>query len=477
MGNLGATGLVQSLAFAVQGQLLSGCEFGRREKQKKKMSIISFVCWGFWKVVEREIGSGVISGGVGQRGTSCSGFRCQTLGMFEKVLLVHVALPQTELISRQLGAWRYPEKPHVMTTISDLPPISANCHRPFIFPTTNQLSCLFAVTNQGEGEAGSAAGEHARQQLATMIPFMSKKKKFKFQVQLSLEELASVPFVSGVLFAKVRLNDGGSFTDISPRVEIYNNQVKWHSNFEFPCKMTASMANGVLDPCFVRISVRKELKGGRSQQKLGYVDLNLAQFAGGGRQSKRYLLEAYDTKNRQDNSNIKIGVELSLISGDPVFKVPSNHSVAHNQSTTGQHTIYSSDPVDLRPCDNHSEDSLASSSSGFSSLTRRGKISDMGDPGDQMSTQTDGLGHSRSASYASQQSRGSGYGSHSRQSSNASACSEKFAPPYTHTREPPVFIASETPTARCKKPQFEFFPVSLIEQDPSIEDPTERNPW
>ncbi|RUS87105.1 hypothetical protein EGW08_005105 [Elysia chlorotica] len=269
-----------------------------------------------------------------------------------------------------------------------------------------------------------------------MIPFMSKKKKFKFQVQLSLEELASVPFVSGVLFAKVRLNDGGNFTDISPRVEIYNNQVKWHSNFEFPCKMTASMANGVLDPCFVRISVRKELKGGRSQQKLGYVDLNLAQFAGGGRQSKRYLLEAYDTKNRQDNSNIKIGVELSLISGDPVFKVPSNHSVAHNQSTPGQHTIYSSDPVDLRPCDNHSEDSLASSSSGFSSLTRRGKISDMGEPGDQMSTQTDGLGHSRSASYASQQSRGSGYGSHSRQSSNASACSDKFAPPYTHSRTP-----------------------------------------
>ena len=39
-----------------------------------------------------------------------------------------------------------------------------------------------------------------------------------FQVQLSLEELASVPFVSGVLFAKVRLNDGGSFTDISPRL-------------------------------------------------------------------------------------------------------------------------------------------------------------------------------------------------------------------------------------------------------------------
>ncbi|XP_055898801.1 early estrogen-induced gene 1 protein-like isoform X4 [Biomphalaria glabrata] len=237
-----------------------------------------------------------------------------------------------------------------------------------------------------------------------MIPFMSKKKKFKFQVQLGLEELASVPFVTGVLFAKVRLQEGGSFTDVSSREEVHNNCVQWKSKFEFPCKMTASLTNGVLDPCIVRISVRKELKGGRSHQKLGYVDLNLAHFAGGGKLSKRYLLEGYDTKHRQDNSNIKISVELSLISGDPVFKVPSNHSVSQSSSVTG-HT----DPIDLRPCDNHSEDSLASSSSGFSSLTRRGKMgSQMSDGVDLEVNPVDGLGHSRSASYASQHSRGSG---------------------------------------------------------------------
>ncbi|XP_059149903.1 early estrogen-induced gene 1 protein-like isoform X6 [Physella acuta] len=236
-----------------------------------------------------------------------------------------------------------------------------------------------------------------------MIPFMSKKKKFKFQVQLGLEELASVPFVTGVLFAKVRLNEGGSFTDLSSREEVNSNCVRWKSNFEFPCKMTASLTTGVLDPCNVRISVRKELKGGRSHQKLGYVDLNLAQFAGGGKVTRRYLLEGYDTKHRQDNSNIKITVELSLISGDPVFKVPSNHSVSQSNSVTGQ-----TDPIDLRPCDNHSEDSLASSSSGFSSLTRRGKMgSQMSDAVD-MDVPVDGLGHSRSASYASQHSRGSG---------------------------------------------------------------------
>ncbi|XP_055898793.1 early estrogen-induced gene 1 protein-like isoform X1 [Biomphalaria glabrata] len=261
-----------------------------------------------------------------------------------------------------------------------------------------------------------------------MIPFMSKKKKFKFQVQLGLEELASVPFVTGVLFAKVRLQEGGSFTDVSSREEVHNNCVQWKSKFEFPCKMTASLTNGVLDPCIVRISVRKELKGGRSHQKLGYVDLNLAHFAGGGKLSKRYLLEGYDTKHRQDNSNIKISVELSLISGDPVFKVPSNHSVSQSSSVTG-HT----DPIDLRPCDNHSEDSLASSSSGFSSLTRRGKMgSQMSDGVDLEVNPVDGLGHSRSASYASQHSRGSGYGSfsHSRQSSTGSEFS------LGHTRTP-----------------------------------------
>ena len=49
------------------------------------------------------------------------------------------------------------------------------------------------------------------------MSFMSKKKKFKFKVHLELVELASVPFVTGVLFSKVRLHDGGSYIDYSQR--------------------------------------------------------------------------------------------------------------------------------------------------------------------------------------------------------------------------------------------------------------------
>ncbi|KYN30592.1 hypothetical protein ALC56_15288 [Trachymyrmex septentrionalis] len=47
------------------------------------------------------------------------------------------------------------------------------------------------------------------------MAFMMKKKKYKFSVEVDLEELTAVPFVSAVLFAKLRLLDGGSFVDHS----------------------------------------------------------------------------------------------------------------------------------------------------------------------------------------------------------------------------------------------------------------------
>lgn len=52
---------------------------------------------------------------------------------------------------------------------------------------------------------------------AGMASFMTKKKKYKFQVDVCLDELLEVPFVSAVLFAKLRLLDGGSFQDHSSR--------------------------------------------------------------------------------------------------------------------------------------------------------------------------------------------------------------------------------------------------------------------
>uniref|UniRef100_A0A3B4YQL9 EEIG family member 2a n=1 Tax=Seriola lalandi dorsalis TaxID=1841481 RepID=A0A3B4YQL9_SERLL len=135
---------------------------------------------------------------------------------------------------------------------------------------------------------------------------LMKKKRFKFKVDFDLEELSSVPFVNGVLFCKVRLLDGG-FAEQSTREPVQANCVHWKKRFSFMCKMSANVGTGVLDPCVCRVSVRKELKGGKTFAKLGFADLNLSEFAGSGSTTRRCLLEGYDTKNtRQDNSILKV---------------------------------------------------------------------------------------------------------------------------------------------------------------------------
>lgn len=85
--------------------------------------------------------------------------------------------------------------------------------------------------------------------------------------------------------------------------------------------MSANASTGILDPCTIRISVRKESKGGRSYQKLGFIDLNLAEFAGSGQTTRRCLLEGYDTRQRQDNSMVRVTIKMHMLSGDILFKV------------------------------------------------------------------------------------------------------------------------------------------------------------
>ncbi|XP_041849324.1 protein FAM102B-like isoform X2 [Melanotaenia boesemani] len=151
---------------------------------------------------------------------------------------------------------------------------------------------------------------------------LTKKKRFKFKIDFDLEELSSVPFVNGVLFCKVRLLNGG-FVEESSREPVQANSVRWMKRFSFICKMSANATTGVLDPCVCRVSVRKELKGGKSFAKLGFADLNLSEFAGSGSTVRRCLLEGYDTKNsRQDNSILKVVITTQLMSGDPCFKTP-----------------------------------------------------------------------------------------------------------------------------------------------------------
>lgn len=155
------------------------------------------------------------------------------------------------------------------------------------------------------------------------MAFLMKKKRFKFLVSLTVEELTAVPYVNGILFCKIRLLQGGTFTDLSTREEVHHNSVRWDKKSIFMCKMSAGSVTGVLEPSVCRLSIRKELKGGKSFMKLGFVDLNLAEFAGCGSTARCCLLEGYDTKHtRQDNSILKVSISMQLLLGDPCFKTP-----------------------------------------------------------------------------------------------------------------------------------------------------------
>uniref|UniRef100_A0A673CS10 Family with sequence similarity 102 member Bb n=1 Tax=Sphaeramia orbicularis TaxID=375764 RepID=A0A673CS10_9TELE len=225
---------------------------------------------------------------------------------------------------------------------------------------------------------------------------MMKKKKFKFKVDFELDELSSVPFVNGVLFCKVRLLDGG-FSEESSRSPVQANCVRWRKRFSFPCKMSANAGTGVLDPCVCRVSVRKELKGGKAYAKLGFADLNLAEFAGSGNTTRRCLLEGYDTKNtRQDNSILKVIISTQLMSGDPCFKTPPSTATVIGIQSDGESLL---------------EERRGGDSQKACSESREGKCPVVSDD-------LGGCGHSRTSSYASQQSKLSGYSTgHSRSSS------------------------------------------------------------
>ncbi|KAG5286550.1 hypothetical protein AALO_G00016120 [Alosa alosa] len=227
---------------------------------------------------------------------------------------------------------------------------------------------------------------------------MMKKKKFKFKVDFELDELSSVPFVNGVLFCKVRLVDGG-FTEESSREAVQANCVRWRKRFSFLCKMSANAGTGLLDPCVCRVSVRKEMKGGKTFAKLGFTDLNLAEFAGSGNTTRRCLLEGYDTKNtRQDNSILKVVINMQLMSGDPCFKTAP--STAMTIGIQGE------------------AESLLESRKGETSKSCPALAVEFPRKCGSVPDELGGGGHSRTSSYASQQSKVSGYSTgHSRSSS------------------------------------------------------------
>lgn len=153
-----------------------------------------------------------------------------------------------------------------------------------------------------------------------------KRKRFKFSVDLELLQLSDVPLVNAVLFAKVRLLSGGNFVSMTEKVEVRDHAAVWNHRASFSCRIGLDPDTGVLEKCECRISLRKETRNGKSFTKLGFVDVNLSEFAASGMQgiAESYLLDGYGMNQRQDNSRLFIRVTMSHLNAYPIFKVPRN---------------------------------------------------------------------------------------------------------------------------------------------------------
>ena len=104
-------------------------------------------------------------------------------------------------------------------------------------------------------------------------------------------------------------------------MEVKNNLVRYNKTFVFPTKMTANASNGVLEACKCRVSIRVEQRSGRHFRKLGFVDVNLAEFAGAGPSTRRYILQAYSDSHRMDNSMVQLSMNITLKEGhDFIFR-------------------------------------------------------------------------------------------------------------------------------------------------------------
>uniref|UniRef100_A0AC34QJ39 C2 NT-type domain-containing protein n=1 Tax=Panagrolaimus sp. JU765 TaxID=591449 RepID=A0AC34QJ39_9BILA len=152
-----------------------------------------------------------------------------------------------------------------------------------------------------------------------------KKKRVKFSVDFEVCRLTDVPLLNATLFAKVRLLDGGSFESFTNHGNVESHQVILGPKFNFPVSIPANISTGQLEDCKCKVSVRKEDRGGRATIKLGYVIVNLSEFAASGVNDLKqsYLLDGYNGNQRQDNSRVHINVRMTHQGADPMFKVPN----------------------------------------------------------------------------------------------------------------------------------------------------------
>ncbi|CAM2715223.1 unnamed protein product [Rotaria socialis] len=160
----------------------------------------------------------------------------------------------------------------------------------------------------------------------SLLSTFNRKRRHTFDVDIKVERVLSLPYASGKFFFKIRLLNGGNHVyTCHERFEVHENKVEFNLSDHFSAKMTSRIDNFTLDHCYCRISIRKEGRAGRSYEKIGYYDLDLASVAGTGDESKACLLNGYKQINSSpSNAYLEIRMKLTVLEGDHIFRRPDS---------------------------------------------------------------------------------------------------------------------------------------------------------
>ncbi|ORE14598.1 hypothetical protein BCV71DRAFT_229194 [Rhizopus microsporus] len=138
--------------------------------------------------------------------------------------------------------------------------------------------------------------------------FVSKHRKIDFSINVTIQDLANVPLVSGIYHVKWKLKNAEHTSGSTSRSPIRDHSIFWGYPINTLAHLVISKDN-ILGPCELKLQVFQEIGGSKDVSFIGKLTVNLSEYAGSGLVSRRYLLDEC-----KFNSTIKLSIRMDQVS-------------------------------------------------------------------------------------------------------------------------------------------------------------------
>ncbi|KAI9228391.1 MAG: N-terminal C2 in EEIG1 and EHBP1 proteins-domain-containing protein [Piptocephalis tieghemiana] len=172
--------------------------------------------------------------------------------------------------------------------------------------------------------------------------FSSKARKLCFRTHISLHDLSNVPLLTGEYHVRWKIKAASVQQGRTHRSDLHNHIVNWD---EVVTQNVTTLLgkDGILLPCEVHLSIYQVIhSGGRENEKIGTLTLNLSEYAGHEPKVRRYLLE-----NSRFNCTLRLSIQMTLVEGGSVFGTPPLNTSQICKDLTG--LIARPEPATMAP--------------------------------------------------------------------------------------------------------------------------------